>query len=79
VIRAEFSVYPFVTSGMALPAYVQVAIDELEGSGFRVEVGPLGNSVVGELQGLLEALCRAEVKAIAAGALRIVVDIREST
>ena len=75
MIRVEFTIYPFV-EGMALPGYVQAAVDVLEAEGFEVDVGALGNSVSGADLGVLASLHRAEVEAIKAGATRVVVDVQ---
>lgn len=77
MIRAEFTVYPFI-EGAAPPPHVQAAIDALREAGLEVEVGALGTTVWGEPEQVLEALRAAQVAAIAAGATRVVVSL-EST
>lgn len=73
-IRAEFTVYPFVT-GESLPAHVQAAIDAVNRAGLVAEIGALANVVTGEASLVLAALEAGEEAALAAGATRIVVSV----
>ena len=73
-VRAEFSVFPF-REGAAPPAHAQAAIDAVTAAGLEVEIGPFGTAVSGEVGTVLEALCRAEAAAVAAGATRVVVNL----
>ncbi len=72
MVRGEFTIYPFI-EGRVLPQHVQVAIDVIREAGLEVEVGPLGTTVVGPRDALLEVLHRAEAAALSAGATRIVI------
>jgi uncharacterized protein YqgV (UPF0045/DUF77 family) len=74
MIRAEFSIYPF-GEGESLPIYVQAAIDAVRTGGIDVEVGILGEAVMGEAATVLEAVRIAAQAAIDAGAGRVVVNI----
>jgi uncharacterized protein YqgV (UPF0045/DUF77 family) len=73
-VRAEFSVFPF-REGTAPPPHAQAAIDAVRAAGLDVEIGPFGTAVSGEVRTVLEALCRAEQAAVAAGASRVVVNL----
>jgi uncharacterized protein YqgV (UPF0045/DUF77 family) len=73
-VRAEFTIYPFI-EGMALPSYVQAAIDTIRDAGLDVEVGALSNIVVGDAERVLEALRAAEAAALQAGATRVVISL----
>lgn len=67
---AEFSIYPFVME--RLEPYVEAAIEEARTSGLKVEVGPFGTSVEGDLDGVLELVGRVNRAAFARGATRVV-------
>lgn len=73
-VRAEFSVFPF-RDGPAPPAHARAAIDAVRAAGLEVEIGPFGTAVSGDVHTVLEALCRAEEAAVAAGASRVVVNL----
>ena len=75
MIRAEFTVYPFV-EGMALPDYVQVAVDAIAEAGLEAELGPLSQTVLGEPGAVLGAVRAAAEAAIRAGATRVVMNIQ---
>jgi len=72
MVRGEFSIYPFV-GGDELPPYVQVAIDAINAVGLEVDLGPLGTSVTGPAEAVLDALHRAEAAALGAGATSMVI------
>jgi len=74
MIRAEFTVYPFI-EGMSLPEHVQAAVDALTAAGVETDVGPLSQTVEGEAAVVLEGLRAATEAAVAAGATRVVVNI----
>ena len=67
---AEFSIYPFVTE--RLEPYVAAALEETRRSGLPVDVGPLGTTVHGELDPLLDLLVRVHRAAFEHGAAKIV-------
>jgi len=71
----EFTVYPF-EEGETPPGYVRAAIGEFEDAGLHVDLGPLGQTVTGETEAVLEALRAAEQAAIGSGATRFVVSIQ---
>jgi len=71
VVRGEFTIYPFI-EGKDLPHHVQVAIDAINEAGLEVELGPLGTTVSGSAEQVLDALHRAQSAALAAGASLIV-------
>ena len=74
MIRAEFTVYPFV-EGMSLPPYAQVAVDAIVAAGLEPEVGPLSQTVTGDAEPVMEAVRAATVAALHEGARRVVVNI----
>jgi uncharacterized protein YqgV (UPF0045/DUF77 family) len=76
MIRAEFTIYPFI-EGMALPEYVQVAVDAFADAGLEAQVGPLSQTVEGELHVVLEALRVATEAALAGGAHRVVINVED--
>jgi uncharacterized protein YqgV (UPF0045/DUF77 family) len=72
MVRGEFTIYPFIGDG-ELPHHVQVAIEAINKAGLQVELGPLGSSVTGPADAVLEALHRAQAAALEAGATSIVI------
>ena len=69
-LEAEFTVEPFV-AGEPGP-HVQAALDAAAGPGLRVEFGPFGTVVAGEVEAdVLAAVARALEAAVAAGATRV--------
>ncbi len=72
--RAEFAIYPF-RGGDTPPNYVQAAIDAVRAEGIEVEIGLLGESVMGELETVLDAVRTAVSAAVAAGATKVVLSI----
>jgi uncharacterized protein YqgV (UPF0045/DUF77 family) len=74
MIRAEFTVYPFV-EGMSLPDYVQAALDAFADAGLEAIIGPLSNTVEGDPEVVLEALRAATQAALATGAQRVVANV----
>lgn len=74
VVRGEFTIYPFI-EGNVPPPHVQAAIDAINQAGLDVEIGPLGNTISGSLEAVLDALHRAEAASLTAGATRIVIRI----
>lgn len=75
VIRVEFTIYPFV-EGMALPRYVQAAVDAIAAAGLEAEIGPLSNTVTGEAGAVLEAVRDGTAAAFDEGARRVVLNIQ---
>jgi uncharacterized protein YqgV (UPF0045/DUF77 family) len=74
MIRAEFTIYPFV-EGMAPPTYVQAALDAVSAAGLEIELGPLSQTVTGEAALVFEAVRAATAAAFAEGARRVVLNI----
>lgn len=72
MVRGEFTIYPFV-GGEEPPPYVQAAIDAINEAGLEVDLGPLGSSVTGPEDSVLDALHRAQAAALHAGATSIVI------
>lgn len=66
--------YPF-EEGEAPPGHVQAAIDEVRKAGLTLELGLLGQVVIGEAGAVLEALRAAQGAAVAAGATKVVVSL----
>lgn len=74
IVLAEFSITP-MTEGDMKP-FVDSAVEEIEKSGLKHEVGPVGTTVEGELDQVLDAIKRAHLAALHKGAKRVVTDIR---
>lgn len=74
IVQAEFTIYPFV-EGMAPPPHVQSAIDAIRALGIEVTVGPLSNTIVGQVGPVLAAITAAEGAALSAGASRFVLNL----
>ncbi len=67
---AEFTIYPFVTE--RLEPYVTAGLEEIRRSGLTAEVGPLGTTVQGDLDVILELLVRVHRAAFQHGATKVV-------
>ena len=67
---AEFTIHPFVTE--RLEPYVTAPLEEIRQSGLAVDVGPLGTTVQGDLDVILELLVRVHRAAFRHGATKIV-------
>jgi len=74
VVRAEFTIFPFVQAP-GLPAYVQVAVDAARATGVQVDVGPLSNVIEGATDAVLDAIRAAQSAAFAAGATRFSLNV----
>jgi uncharacterized protein YqgV (UPF0045/DUF77 family) len=70
VAIAEFTIHPFVTE--RLEPYVSAALDETRRSGLVVDVGPLGTTVQGDLDAILDLMVRVHRAAFHHGATRVV-------
>ncbi|HZD18934.1 MAG TPA: thiamine-binding protein [Actinomycetota bacterium] len=71
--EAEFSIYPFVEG--VFPEYVKGALEEAESSGLTVRIGPLGTSVEGSLEAVLDLVCRIQELAFRHGAKKVITSI----
>ncbi|GAB3489125.1 thiamine-binding protein [Flexivirga sp.] len=76
-LRAEVTTEPFRGEG-ALPAHVSAAADALRAAGLNPDLGPLGTTVEGAGDGLLQAVHDAAGAAFAAGATRISLQIERT-
>lgn len=72
-VHSEFTVEPFVEG--APGPHVTAAIDAIEASGLRFEMGPFGTSVEGAADDVLDALANALRAAVAAGASTVSVQV----
>jgi uncharacterized protein YqgV (UPF0045/DUF77 family) len=72
MLRGEFTIYPFI-EGPEPPNHVVAAMEAIREVGLEAELGPLGQTVLGPADVVLDALRRAEVAALAAGATSIVI------
>lgn len=68
-------VVPIVPDGIALYDVVDKAIEVIEKSGVRYEVGPLQTVMEGEFEVLLDIVKRAQDACIEAGALEVVTQV----
>lgn len=73
-VVAEFSVTPLV-EGEIRP-YIDTAIQEIDKTGLKHEVGPSGTTVEGDLDQVLEAIKHAHEAVFDKGANRVVTEIR---
>ena len=73
-VLAEFSVTP-VVSGSIKP-FIDMAVQEIERSGLKHEVGPVGTTVEGNLDNVLDAIKHAHQAVLGLGAERVVTEIR---
>jgi uncharacterized protein YqgV (UPF0045/DUF77 family) len=72
MVKGEFTIYPFI-EGPEPPRHVLAAMEAIREVGLEAELGPLGQTVVGPDDVVLDALRRAEAAALAAGATSIVI------
>ena len=73
-VLAEFSVTPMVEGEMK--PFVDSAIREIEKAGLKHEVGPVGTTVEGDLDRVLDAIKHAHQAVLNTGADRVVTEIR---
>jgi len=73
-VLAEFSVTP-VVEGEIRP-YVDSALQEIRNAGLKHEVGPVGTTVEGEIDQVLDAIKNAHQAVLNRGANRVVTEIR---
>ena len=73
-VLAEFSVTP-VADGPIKP-FIDSAIQQIEKSGLKHEVGPLGTTVQGDLDQVLFAIKQAHTAVLDQGVERAVTEIR---
>jgi uncharacterized protein (TIGR00106 family) len=73
-VLAEFSVTP-VADGPIKP-FIDSAIQQIEKSGLKHEVGPLGTTVQGDLDQVLFAIKQAHTAVLDQGVERVVTEIR---
>jgi uncharacterized protein (TIGR00106 family) len=71
VVVAEVSIFPLGTGSPSVSQYVAAAVRELEASGLRCTLGPMGTTVEAETtEELYAALARAQATVFEAGAER---------
>ena len=70
-VRVEFTTEPFHGEDDQLPAHVTAAADVLRYAGLSPDLGPLGTSVEGEAEVVVDAVAGALKEALAQGATRV--------
>jgi len=75
VINVSFQVLPQVPDGNSY-AVVDRAIEVVQKSGVRYEVGPMETTMEGELDELLEIVKRAQQACVEAGASRVMTMVK---
>lgn len=75
IINVSFQVIPQVPGGEVYPV-VDAAIEVVQRSGVKYEVGPMETTMEGELDELLEVVKRAQQACIDAGAVRVVTMVK---
>ena len=70
-VRVEFTTEPFHGEDDQLPAHVTAAADVLRYAGLSPDLGPLGTSVEGDAEVVVDAVARALKEALAHGATRV--------
>ena len=77
-VRAEFTTEPFHGEDGQPPAHVTAAAAALVDAGFTPDLGPLGTSVEGDGDSVVEAVAAAMKAALAGGATRITLTLADS-
>lgn len=70
-VRVEFTTEPFHGEDDQLPAHVTAAADVLRYAGLSPDLGPLGTSVEGDADAVVDAVALALKEALAHGATRV--------
>jgi uncharacterized protein YqgV (UPF0045/DUF77 family) len=70
-VRVEFTTEPFHGEDDELPAHVTASADALRYAGLSPDLGPLGTSVEGEAEVVVDALATALKEALSHGATRV--------
>ncbi len=70
-VRVEFTTEPFHGEDDQLPAHVTAAADVLRYAGLAPDLGPLGTSVEGDAEVVVDAVALALKQALAHGATRV--------
>lgn len=70
-VRVEFTTEPFHGEDDQLPAHVSASADALRYAGLSPDLGPLGTSVEGEAEVVVDAVSSALKAALAQGATRV--------
>lgn len=73
-VVAEFSVTPLVDG--TIKPYVDAAVEEVKKSGLRYQVDPMGTTVEGELDQVLETIKRAHKAVRSKGVHRFITELR---
>ncbi|HEY9766069.1 MAG TPA: MTH1187 family thiamine-binding protein [Chroococcales cyanobacterium] len=71
---AEFSIIPL--AGVEMRPYVDAAVQVVRESGLKFEVEPLGTSLEGEFDEVMETIKKAHLAALECGAGRVLTEIR---
>ena len=77
-VRAEFTTEPFHGEDGQPPGHVTAAAAALVDAGFTPDLGPLGTSVEGDGDSVVEAVAAAMKAALAGGATRITLTLADS-
>jgi X-X-X-Leu-X-X-Gly heptad repeat protein len=70
-VRVEFTTEPFHGEDDQLPAHVTAAADVLRYAGLSPDLGPLGTSVEGDAEAVVDAMAVALKEALSHGATRV--------
>ena len=70
-VRVEFTTEPFHGEDDQLPAHVTASADALRYAGLSPDLGPLGTSVEGEAEVVVDAMAAALKEALSHGATRV--------
>jgi len=73
---AEVSIVPVGTGSPSVSSYVARCLDVLEASGLSYRLNPMGTVIEGELDRILEAVRKMHESALAAGAARVLTNIK---
>ena len=77
-VRVEFTTEPFHGEDGQLPAHVTASADALRAGGLAPDLGPLGTSVEGEADGVIDAVAGALKEALAHGATRVTLTLGDA-
>ena len=76
-VRVEFTTEPFHGEDNQLPAHVTAAADALRYAGLSPDLGPLGTSMEGDAEAVVDAVALALKAALAHGATRVTLTLAD--
>ena len=74
MVVAELSIIPL--EGIEMRPYIDAAVQAVRESGLKFEVEPLGTSLEGDFDEVMETIKKAHRAALASGADRVLTEIR---